>query len=83
MWPEVTGAIKTLFGPAASDIGLLFADTAKGWRLKNQLRILASTQKAIKKHSAAGTLVHPRLAFEAFEYGSWADDERLQELDHQ
>jgi hypothetical protein len=63
--------------PAAEEYGLLLKDKVSSWRQKNVVLILNKANNLINSKKDKGK-IHPRLAHEAIEIGSWTDDEIIQ-----
>jgi abortive infection alpha-like protein len=81
---SVDGASKFLGKiclPAAEEFGFLLKDKVSNWRAKNALAVVQKAEKKLlSQPSAERKHAHPRLVIEAFEKGSWAENETVQEM---
>ncbi|WP_081210947.1 Abi-alpha family protein [Salegentibacter sediminis] len=67
--------------PAAEELGLMFQDKVRYWRLNNIIKIIQKSEGKMDFESERLTLsAHPRVVKEIMENGSWCDDETLQEM---
>ena len=64
-------------GPAADEIGLLFEDQVRFYRLKNQLRILAKAEEMLKRSGHSPRTVPFRTLLPILEAAASEDDESL------
>lgn len=78
VFAPVQDIVQRLLGPAATEIGLSFADSARVWRFERAIRLF----KRVKKMAAAAQIdvnpVAPNLIFPIIEAASLANDD-LQE----
>jgi hypothetical protein len=65
--------------PAAEEFGLLLKDRVSHWRAKNAAKIVAEAE-ALTKGRMEPIEVHPRIAWEVVEKGSWADDDVIRSM---
>jgi hypothetical protein len=77
----IEGFLKLVCAPALEEIGLLFKDKVRHWRLNNILNILHKAQGKLdftddKLHIKA----HPKVAISILENGSLNDNDEVQEL---
>jgi hypothetical protein len=75
----VQNLVKRLFGPAADEIGLSFADSARVWRMKRALRLLQRVNAMLEAAGVQPKQVAPRLLFPILDGASLEDDDDLQE----
>lgn len=67
--------------PAAEELGLMFQDKVRYWRLNNIIKIIQKSEGKMDFSDEKLTLsAHPRVVKEIMENGSWCDDETLQEM---
>lgn len=67
--------------PAAEELGLMFRDKIKMWRLNNIIKILEKTHGKIDfSDDKLQFSLHPRIANELLEHGALCDDDILQEM---
>ncbi|WP_342331744.1 hypothetical protein [Pedobacter sp. FW305-3-2-15-E-R2A2] len=67
--------------PAAEELGLMYRDKIKFWRLKNIIKIIDKSKNKIDfLDSELQLSLHPRIANELLEHGSLCDDDKLQEM---
>lgn len=64
--------------PAATELGYLVQDEVRHWRAMNAARIAQRASELVKPDSRGQ--VHPRLAWEIIEKGSWTDDGTVQKM---
>ena len=64
--------------PAAEELGLLARDRVRHWRTMNTARIAQGAADLVKPDSKGQ--IHPRLAWEILEKGSWIDDSAVQRM---
>ena len=77
----IEGFLKSVCMPALDEIGLLFKDKIRTWRLNNALKIIEKSKG--KLDFGGDTLqikAHPRIALSIIENGSLIDNDELQEL---
>ncbi len=67
--------------PAAEEFGLLLRDKVSSWRSNNAVAIANKAQTLLQEQDQ-GLVVsaHPRIIFSTLEYGSWAEDDLMQNL---
>lgn len=68
--------LQQLLGPAATEVGLSFGDSAKVWRLKRQLHLLEKVEKMMEGKQIKP--VAPRLFFPILEAASIEADDEMQ-----
>ncbi|MFL9831510.1 Abi-alpha family protein [Flavobacterium sp. ST-87] len=67
--------------PAAEELGLMFQDKVRYWRLNNIIKIIQKSEEKMSFDGEKLTLcAHPRVIKEIMENGSWCDDDTLQEM---
>jgi hypothetical protein len=67
--------------PAAEELGLMFQDKVRYWRLNNIIKIIQKSEGIMDFEGEKLTLsAHPRVIKEIMENGSWCDNETLQEM---
>lgn len=70
--------IKSIVKPGAIQIGELFADKVKFWRLKNQVDMLVLAQEYVNKTQAEVHSVQTKNLIKILDYSSLEDDEYMQ-----
>jgi hypothetical protein len=82
-WPDVlapfTDLMHSLCGPAFTEYGLAWGDSAKAFRLRRLKRLLEQTQKQIDEHKIQPEAVKFSLLNEIMNHGSAEDDDDLQD----
>lgn len=77
----VEGFLKSVCTPALGEIGSMFHDKVRYWRLNNILRILEKAKGRLNFQDDQLQLkAHPRIALSIIENGSVIDDEEVQEM---
>jgi hypothetical protein len=67
--------------PAAEEFGLLLREKVAGWRTKNITQIANKAEEILSSASKEKDLhAHPRLVGKVMNEGSWADDEKVQDM---
>jgi hypothetical protein len=67
--------------PAAEELGLLFQDKVRHWRLNNIIKIIQKTEGKIDYQDEKLTLsAHPRVVKEIIDNGSWCDNDEIQNM---
>ncbi|WP_286734036.1 MULTISPECIES: Abi-alpha family protein [Sphingobacterium] len=67
--------------PAAEELGLMYKDKVRHWRLNNIIKIIEKSDKKIDFVNGNLELTaHPRVIKEIIENGSWCDDDSIQEM---
>ncbi len=67
--------------PAAEEFGLLLKDKVSLWRAANTVSIVAKAESKLNSlPNAERKHAHPRLIAAVIEYGSWIDDNKIQEM---
>jgi hypothetical protein len=75
------GFLKSVCAPALDEIGLMFKDHVRHWRLKNILNILEKSKGKLKFEDGELKMhVHPRVALSIIENGSLSDSDVIQDL---
>jgi hypothetical protein len=69
--------VRKLSGPAATEVGLMFGDTLRVWRLKRAVRYLQDVEQVASKAGLRLKPVAPRLLFPILDSASLEDDEDL------
>jgi hypothetical protein len=70
--------LARLLGPAADEIGLSVADSAKVWRLRRQIRLYSEVKRMIEESCLSMKPIPPRLFFPILQGGSTEDDDDMQ-----
>lgn len=65
--------------PAAGELGLMYQDKIRYWRLKNIIRIMETAEGKFD-FSNDQLQIHPRVIHEIMEEGSWCEDNTLQNM---
>jgi hypothetical protein len=73
----VADIIRSLFGPAATEIGIFWGDSVKEWRRKKSDRVIIETAETAALAGLRLNPVAPRLLFPILEAASLQDDEDL------
>lgn len=67
--------------PAAEELGLMFQDKVRYWRLNNIIKIIQKSEGIMDFEGEKLKLsAHPRVVKEIMENGSWCDDDTLQDM---
>jgi hypothetical protein len=76
------GWVDSVFGEGFRQIGDAFADSMTGWRIRNRLRVLEKTRKAIEAAGMAGNTrpLAPRISVPLLEAISDESDETIQDV---
>jgi hypothetical protein len=69
--------VHELSGPAATEVGLMFGDTLRVWRLKRAVRYLQDVKEIASKAGLRLKPVAPRLLFPILDSASLEDDKDL------
>jgi hypothetical protein len=77
---KLADIVHKLAGPSAEEYGLLLADKAKVYRLKNWVNVVTKTQKILSDAKLPPGGVPPRMFLPILEASSLEDDENLQSL---
>ena len=72
--------LQKLIGPSVDELGLLFSDNVKLWRLKNQIRNLEKVKKIVDEEKIDIKQVNLKVLIPYLEGVSLEDDETLQDL---
>jgi hypothetical protein len=72
--------LQKLIGPSVDELGLLFSDNVKLWRLKNQIRNLEKVKKIVDEQKIDIKQVNLKVLIPYLEGVSLEDDETLQDL---
>jgi Abortive infection alpha len=72
--------LQKLIGPSIDELGLLFSDNVKLWRLKNQIRNLEKVKKIVDEEKIDIKQVNLKVLIPYLEGVSLEDDETLQNL---
>jgi Abortive infection alpha/Protein of unknown function (DUF2806) len=70
--------LETLLGPAATEVGLSFGDSAKVWRFKRQIRLLQEVKRLLDQSGRDIKPIATRLFFPVLEAASIEDDDEMQ-----
>jgi hypothetical protein len=77
---KIADIVHKLAGPMAEEYGLLLADKAKVYRLKNWVNVITKTEKILRDANLPPNAVPPRMFLPILEASSLEDDETLQDL---
>src|ERR1035441_2120754 len=69
--------VRELSGPAATEVGLMFGDAVRVWRLKRAVRLLQDVEQVASREGLRLKPVAPRLLFPILDSTSLEDDEDL------
>ncbi|MBB4118110.1 hypothetical protein GGR32_000382 [Mesonia hippocampi] len=72
--------LQKLIGPSVDELGLLFSDNVKLWRLKNQIRNLEKVKKIVDEEKIDIKQVNLKVLIPYLEGVSLEEDETLQDL---
>lgn len=72
--------LQKLIGPSVDELGLLFSDNVKLWRLKNQIRNLEKVKKIVEDGKIDIKQVNLKVLIPYLEGVSLEEDETLQDL---
>lgn len=72
--------LQKLIGPSVDELGLLFSDNVKLWRLKNQIRNLEKVKKIVDEEKIDIKQVNLKVLIPYLEGVSLEDDETIQDL---
>ena len=78
LFQPVQDLVQKLVGPAATEVGLAFGDSAKLWGFKRQLGILKEVQRLIDESGLKINPIATRLFFPVLEAASIEDDDDMQ-----
>jgi hypothetical protein len=77
----VEGFLKSVCVPALDEVGLLFRDKVRHWRLNNILHILDKAKGKLHfENEELKIQAHPRVALAIIDYGSLNDNDEIQEM---
>lgn len=77
----IEGFLKAVCLPALEEVGLMFRDQVKSWRLSNILRILEKSKGKLNYDgNEIEIYANPRVALSIIENGSLIDSDEVQEL---
>jgi hypothetical protein len=65
--------------PAAGELGLMYQDKLRHWRLKNLISILNKAEGKLL-FDGKDLQIHPRVMHEIMEGGSWCEDSTMQDM---
>ncbi|MDZ8223835.1 Abi-alpha family protein [Nostoc sp. ChiVER01] len=71
--------MKTLFGPAAKELGSTLGDIVKSWREENVYRALQKAQKRMEEKKISGSNVDKKFLLKWTEEASFESNESMQE----
>ena len=74
------GFLNRLIGPSIDEIGLLFGDSIRLWRFKNQIKVLTKAQKVVKEKNLETKIIAVKTLVPLLEYSSLEEDESLQDM---
>lgn len=72
--------LQKLIGPSVDELGLLFSDNVKLWRLKNQIRNLEKVKKIVDEEKIDVKQVNLKVLIPYLDGVSLEEDETLQDL---
>jgi hypothetical protein len=73
-------AIKTLCGPAAQEIGLLWGDQIRAWRADRAANIVEKARDRLPTPIDGRPIAKEKVIYQLLDAGSWADDDLMQGL---
>ncbi|MCL2155008.1 MAG: DUF4393 domain-containing protein [Leptospirales bacterium] len=77
----IEGFLKSVCAPALEELGLMFRDKIRNWRLNNILKILEKSKGKFNfQNEELQIQAHPRVALGIIDNGSVVDDEELQDM---
>lgn len=74
------GFLQRLVGPSVDELGLLFSDNVKLWRLKNQIRNLEKIRKIVENEKVVLKQINLKVLVPYLEGVSLEENEKLQEM---
>jgi hypothetical protein len=77
IFAPVQDLFQKLLGPAANEVGLSLADSARVWRLRRAIRLLEQVKAMVTAAGIEVQPVAPRLVFPIIEAASLEDDDDL------
>lgn len=77
---RVTDLIQKLAGPMVEEVGLMFGDKVKYYRVKNWIETAQKTERILRDARLPPNAVPPRLLLPIIEGSSLENDDSLQEL---
>lgn len=72
--------LQSVVKPSLDEIGQLFADNVKVWRVNNQIRNLRKVEKIIKEKGITTKLINLKVLFPYLDGVSFEEDETLQDM---
>jgi len=75
LFAPVQDLIQRLLGPAATEVGLSFAESARVWRIKRAIRLFEEVKKMAEAAHIEVKPVAPSLIFPLLDAASLADDD--------
>jgi hypothetical protein len=76
----VKGFLQKLVGPTIDEMGLLFADNIKTWRLNNQIKNLRKVESILDRENISIRKVNLKVLFPYLEGISLEEDDKLQDI---
>src|ERR1035438_2714716 len=77
MFAPVQDIMRQLTGPAATEVGLMWGDACRAWRVRNAFRLVLGVKQAAQENGFELNPVAPRLLFPLLEAATLEDDEDL------
>lgn len=74
------GLLQRLVGPSIDEMGLLWQDNVKNWRLKNQIKNLNKVNAIVEKHNINIRHVNLKVLFPYLDGVALEEDEELQNM---
>ncbi len=75
---KIADVFQKLAGPLAEELGLMFGDKARVYRVRNLVKVIEKTQKILADSHLSGSPVPPRIFLPIIESASLEDDDYLQ-----
>lgn len=76
----IKGFVQKLIGPTADEVGFLFADNLKLWRLKNQIRNLEKVKRIVEAKNIDIRHVNLKVLVPYLDGVALEEDEKLQDM---
>jgi len=80
VYDDISSFLGKVCGPPGEELGLLFKDRVKCWRMMNLIRILQKVEEKIGPENLGKEKVNLRFLATASEPASFCDDETLQDM---
>ncbi|MGA7314637.1 MAG: Abi-alpha family protein [Silvibacterium sp.] len=77
---KIADLVNKLAGPLAEEVGMIFGDTVRVYRVKNWIKTLQKTERLLRDSGLPANPVPPGLFLPIMEASSIEDNETLQEM---